>query len=67
MALIFEDESKTIGKKQFIVPDKVVDKLKLNRNLFGNAKKSKGYKRINAIIDDDYNKRSTKKDKIHNL
>ena len=66
MALIFEDESKTIGKKQFIVPDKVVDKLKLNRNLFGNAKKSKGYKRINAIIDDDYNKRSTKKDKIHN-
>ena len=66
MALIFEDESKTIGKKQFIVPDKVVDKLKLNRNLFGNAKKSKGYKRINAIIDDEYNKRSTKKDKIHN-
>ncbi len=66
MALIFEDESKTIGKKQFVVPDKVVDKLKLNRNLFGNAKKSKGYKRINAIIDDDYNKRSTKKDKIHN-
>ena len=66
MALIFEDESKTIGKKQFIVPDKVVEKLKLNRNLFGNAKKSKGYKRINAIIDDDYNKRSNKKDKIHN-
>lgn len=66
MALIFEDESKTIGKKQFIVPDKVVGKLKLNRDLFGNAKKSKGYKRINAIIDDDYNKRSNKKDKIHN-
>jgi hypothetical protein len=66
MALIFEDEGKTIGKKQFIVPDKIVGQLKLNRNLFDKYKKSKGFKRINAIIDDDYNKRSTKKDKIHN-
>jgi hypothetical protein len=66
MALIFEDESKTIGKKQFVVPDKIVDKLKLNRNLFDKYKTSKGFKRINAIIDDDYNKRSSKKDKIHN-
>ena len=66
MALIFEDESKTIGKKQFVVPDKIVDKLKLNRNLFDKYKTSKGFKRINAIIDDDYNKRSNKKDKIHN-
>jgi hypothetical protein len=66
MALIFEDESKTIGKKQFVVPDKIVDKLKLNRNLFDKYKTSKGFKRINAIIDDDYNKRSNKKDKVHN-
>ena len=66
MALIFEDEGKTIGKKQFIVPDKIVGQLKLKRNLFDKYKKSKGFKRINAIIDDDYNKRSTKKDKIHN-
>lgn len=67
MALfITEDEGKVLGKKQVKVPDKIVDKLKLNRNLFAGYSKAKGYKRINSIIDDDYNKRSNKKDKIHN-
>lgn len=66
MALIFEDENKTLGKKQLKVPDEVVKKLKVTRNLFDKYSKSKGFKRINAILDDDYNKRSKKKDKIHN-
>ena len=66
MALIFEDENKTLGKKQFKVPDKIVNQLKLTRNLFDKYSTSKGYKRINSILDDDYNKRSKKKDKIHN-
>ena len=66
MALIFEDENKTLGKKQLKVPDEVVKKLKVTRNLFDKYSQSKGFKRINAILDDDYNKRSKKKDKIHN-
>jgi hypothetical protein len=66
MALIFEDENKTLGKKQLKVPDEVVKKLKVTRNLFDKYSQSKGFKRINAILDDGYNKRSKKKDKIHN-
>jgi hypothetical protein len=66
MALIIEDEGKLLGKKQAKVPDKLVNKIKKNLNLFGQYKKSKGFKRASSIVDDDYNKRSNKKDKIHN-
>ena len=66
MALIFEDENKTLGKKQFVVPKEIVNQLKTTRNLFDKYSTSKGFKRINAILDDDYNKRSNKKDKIQN-
>ena len=31
MALIFEDENKTLGKKQLKVPDEVVKKLKVTK------------------------------------
>lgn len=66
MPLIFEDEGKLLGKKQAKVPDKLVNKIKRNLNLFGQYKQSKGFKRASSIVDDDYNKRSNKKDKIHN-
>ncbi len=66
MPLIIEDEGKLLGKKQAKVPDKLVNKIKKNLNLFDQYKKSKGYKRASSIVDDDYNKRSKKKDKIHN-
>ena len=66
MPLIIEDEGKLLGKKQAKVPDKLVNKIKKNLNLFGKYKKSKGFKRANSIVDDDYNKRSNKKEKIHN-
>ena len=66
MPLIIEDEGKLLGKKQAKVPDKLVNKIKQNLNLFGQYKKSKGFKRASSIVDDDYNKRSNKKDKIHN-
>jgi len=66
MPLIIEDEGKLLNKKQAKVPDKLVKKIKKNLNLFGQYKKSKGYKRASSIVDDDYNKRSNKKDKINN-
>lgn len=66
MPLIIEDEGKLLGKKQAKVPDKLVNKIKQNLNLFGQYKQSKGFKRASSIVDDDYNKRSNKKDKIHN-
>ena len=66
MPLIIEDEGKLLGKKQAKVPDKLVNKIKRNLNLFGKYKQSKGFKRASSIVDDGYNKRSDKKDKIHN-
>lgn len=66
MPLIIEDEGKLLVKKQAKVPDKLVNKIKQNLNLFGQYKQSKGYKRASSIVDDDYNKRSNKKDKVHN-
>lgn len=66
MPLILEDEGKKLGKRQAKVPDKLVDKIKANLNLFGNYSQSKGYKRANSIVNKDYNKHSNKKDKIHN-
>lgn len=65
MPIILEDEGKILNKKQVIVPDKLVDKLIANKNLFSKYKDTKGFKRVSAIVDDDYNKRSNKKDKIH--
>ena len=67
MALFINEEGdKKLVKKQVKVPDKLVAKLTLTKNLLGKNKKSKGFKRISAIVDDDYNKRSDNKDKIHN-
>lgn len=66
MALFINEDSKEITKDQVIVPDKLIDRLKLNKNLLGKYKDTDGYKRVSAIVDDDYNKRSDKKDRIHN-
>jgi len=63
--ILSEEEGKLLGKKQVVVPKKLVNKLKHNKDLFGKYKKTKGFKRVSAIVDDDYNKRSDKKDKIH--
>lgn len=63
--ILNEEEGKLLGKKQVIVPKKLVNKLKQNKDLFGKYKKTKGFKRVSAIVDDDYNKRSNRKDKIH--
>lgn len=63
--ILNEDEGKILGKKQVIVPNKLVNKLKTNKNLFGKYKKTKGFKRVSAIVDDDYNKRSNRKDRVH--
>lgn len=66
MPLILEDEGKKLNKRQLTIPKKLVNKLKATRNLFDKYSKTKGFKRLNAMIDDEYNKRSNKKDKIHN-
>ena len=65
MALFINEDGKQLTKKQIIVPDKLVKKLKFNKSIFGKYKDTKGFKRVSAIVDDDYNKRSDKKDRVH--
>lgn len=67
MALFLtEDEGKKLNKNQIKIPDNIVKLLKIAKGAYGQYKKSDGYKRLNSMLDDDYNKRSNKKDRIHN-
>lgn len=60
-----DNSNKVLSKKQIIIPQKLVDKLQTNMNLIGKNKNLKGFKRLNSILNKDYNKRSNRKDKIH--
>ena len=68
MALILEDENTRFSGRQIILPDYLVNELKKKLNLYSGDeyKKSKGYKRLNAIMSKDYNNPSDKKDRQHN-
>jgi hypothetical protein len=67
MALFLaEDEGKQLNKRQVKIPDTIVKKLNKSKGKYGNLKSTKGYKRLNSMLDDKYNKRSDKKDRIHN-
>lgn len=66
MPLFIHEDSKKLNKKQITLPDDVADNLKANANLYKNDSASKGYKRLMALTDKDYNKRSKKKDTQHN-
>lgn len=52
-----EDETSKFGKRSLILPKDLVDHLRDQRNLYSGKeyKSLKGYKRLNAILDDDYN------------
>lgn len=68
MALILEDEGTKLGGKQIILPQYLVDKLKENLKLYSNGQynKTKGFKRLNALLSKNYNNPSDKKDRQHN-
>lgn len=68
MALILEDENTRFNGRQIILPDYIVNDLKKKLNLYSGDeyKTSKGYKRLNAILNKQYNNPSDKKDRQHN-
>lgn len=68
MALILEDEGAKLGGKQIILPQYLVDKLKENLKLYSNGQynKTRGFKRLNALLSKNYNNPSDKKDRQHN-
>ena len=66
MALFIGEDSKKLNKRQIIIPDAVADKLHQNMNMYSKDKTSDGYKRLKALTDDSYNKRSNRKDAQHN-
>lgn len=68
MALILEDENTRFIGKQIILPKYLVDNLKEKLKLYSDDqyKKTKGYKRLNALLNRNYNQQSDKKDRQHN-
>ena len=66
MPLYIQEDSKKLNKRQITLPDDVANKLQRNANLYAKDKTSNGYKRLKALTDKDYNKRSNKKDLQHN-
>ena len=61
--ILSEDEGKKLNKKQIPIPKNVQKKLKSNLSLYNGYSQTKGYKRLNSLVDDDYNKRSQKSNK----
>ena len=66
--LILEDEGKRFSGRQFSIPQDLVDKLKEKQNLYSDDKyrTSRGFKRLNALLDKEYNQQSNKKERQHN-
>ena len=68
MALILEDENTRFSDNQIILPQYLVDCLKERLKLYSGEqyKKTKGYKRLHALLDKEYNNPTDKKDRQHN-
>lgn len=63
MALILEDEGKHFSGRQVIIPKYLVDKLKERLNVYSDKsyKQYKGYKRLNSLLNKNYNNQDNKK------
>lgn len=68
MPLILEDEGKRFNGRQITLPKELVDHLKQQQNLYSGDqyKVSRGYKRLNSLLNKDYNSQSDKKDRQYN-
>lgn len=66
--ILKEDESKRFGGRQITLPQYLVDALRERQNLYSGKeyKQTNGYKRLNSLLSNDYNKRSDRKDRQHN-
>jgi len=66
--LILEDEGEKLGKRQLILPQELVSHLQQQQQLYGNKaySQTKGYKRLNSLLNKNYNNPSDKKDRQHN-
>lgn len=60
-----EDEGKKLKNKQIPIPKGIQKELKSNLSLYGGYGQTDGYKRLHSLVDDDYNKRSSKSSKTN--
>ena len=68
MLFLNEDEGKKLGKKQLIMPKYVIDHLMAQQKLYSGKKykNTKGYKRLNGLLNKSYNDPARNKQKQHN-
>lgn len=53
-------ENQALKNKSFVIPDKLETHLKQTLAQYSNCTTNKGYRRLNKLVNDDYNKRSDK-------
>ena len=58
---IFIKENQVLNKKSFKLPKNLQQHLKDTLAKYGDYKEEEGYKRLNSLINPDYNKRNDKK------
>lgn len=62
MPIFIKEANQALKKNMYEIPDKLEKHLKLTLSKYGNYTQNKGYKRLNALVNPEYNKRSNKAD-----
>lgn len=61
---IFINENQALKNNMYEIPDELAKHLKQTLSKYGNYTKNKGYKRLNSLVNPEYNKRSDKADQF---
>lgn len=61
---IFIKENQELKNNMYEIPDKLEKHLKQTLSKFKNYTQNKGYKRLNSLVNPEYNKRSNKEDQF---
>lgn len=68
MVFLYEDEGSKLCGKQLILPQNIIDHLKKQQQLYSGKEytQTKGYKRLNGLLNKSYNDPAHKKQNQHN-
>ena len=61
---IFIKENQELKDNMYEIPDKLEKHLKQTLSKYGDYTQNKGYKRLNSLVNPEYNKRSDKADQF---
>ena len=62
MATKLIENNQSLQNKPFIIPNNIMKHLKTTLSMYGKYKDNDGYKRLNSLVDTEYNKRTDKQE-----